>query len=257
METKLPLSDLGRFVRNKRKTMKMNQVDFYRYLFPEKELEDENIKKKMHAIENGKGKEMNYDLLFRLHEIFDLSFDYLFGFDTEYPNYENKAACKYTGLSPASIKQLHFWSEYLSKDEPTISQCATDEERDNYFKELSRVKEVKWIFAILNILLQPKSIEEENSCISDLSILYDIYMLVTDKTRKIRGLPIDVVNSSASWQDKALQSVWLSPDNLYFSDSMNEIHHVNIREVNKKIWEERLLRDIDTMTQYFESNKNK
>jgi len=255
MEIKLPLCELGRFVCEKRKKKKMNQVAFYRYLFPEKTIEDENIKKKMNAIEHGKGKELNCELLFRLHEKFDLSIDYLFGFETEYPNYENKAACNYTGLSPVSIKQLHFWSRYLLGDEPEYTQGMSDEEHKEYVTEITRIREAKWIFAILNFLLQPKSIEEENTGISDLSILYDIYMLVNDKTKRITGIPEKVLNSNLPWIDKLSQSVTLSPDSLYFSDSMNEPHSVNIREINKKIWKERLLKDIDDLIQCVENKE--
>ena len=254
MEIKLPLTRLGEFVRNQRKKLKMNQTEFYRFLFPEKNLEDENIKKKMNAIEHGKGKELNYELLFRLHEKFDLSFDYLFGFETEYPNYDNKAACNYTGLEPEAIRQLHFWSKYIYKEDPEYVQDMTEQQYKDYIREKTRIGEAKWIFAIMNALLKPKSAADIKDGISDLSILYDMYMMMTNDIEHIRGLPLDIVNSDLSWNEKALSSVTLCPDTLYFTDSMNETHKVNIGEVNRKIWEERLLKDINNMIQYLRAN---
>ena len=249
METKLPLKKFGQFVKETRKNMKMSQVKFYRYLFPEKDFDDENIKKKMYVIENGKGKEMNYELLFRLHDMFDLSMDYLFGFETDYPNYENKAVCKYTGLSPESVRQLHFWKYYLLKEEPKYSSKMTKQQYKEYVTEKTRINEAKWFFEIVNTLLQPKSVEDKKSGVSDLSVLYDIYMLITDRTEKIVGIPMEVAEKDISWPDKTAKSIAVSPDSLYFSDSMNETHRVDIIEVNRQIWEERLLKDIDELVQ--------
>ena len=255
METNTPLERLGDFVYTQRKKLNMNQISFYRFLFPEKNLEDENIKKKMNAIEHGKGKELNYELLFRLHEKFDLSFDYLFGFETEYPNYDNKAACKYTGLEPESIRQLHFWSKYLNKETPEYIQGMTKQQQRDYVKERSRIVEAKWIFAIINALLQPKSDADIKDGISDLSILYDIYMMMTNDIKQIKGFPLDGEESNLSWYEKPSKSIALRADALFFTDSMTETHMVNISEVNKKIWEERLLRDIDSMILYLKDKK--
>ncbi|MBO4459233.1 MAG: hypothetical protein J5778_01090 [Clostridiales bacterium] len=256
MEIKLPLVKLGDFVNKTRTNLKMNQVEFYRYIFPEKDLNDENIKKKMNVIENGKGKEMNYELLFRLHDMFDLSMDYLFGFETEYPNYENKAVCKYTGLLPESVRQLHFWGNYLLKEEPKYSNKMTKGQYKEYLLEKTRIEEAKWIFEIVNMLFQPKSDEDEKSGISNLSVLYDIHMLITDRTEKIVGIPMEIASSNLSSVDKSVNSIAISPDSLCFSDSMNEIHKVNIIEVNRKIWEEQLLKDIDALVRVVKENRH-
>lgn len=184
MERNLHLEKLGDFVRNQRKNMKMNQIIFYKYLFPEKNLNDENIKKKMNSIENGKGKEMNYELLFRLREKFDVSIDYLLGFEIEYPNYENKAACEYTGLKPETIKQLHFWSKYLMMNEPEAEVDMTDNQLEELYLKKTRISEAKWIFEITNMLFQPKSQTDIKEGISDLTVLYDLYMMSFDKTKK-------------------------------------------------------------------------
>jgi len=247
MERNLHLEKLGDFVRNQRKNMKMNQIIFYKYLFPEKNLNDENIKKKMNSIENGKGKEMNYELLFRLREKFDVSIDYLLGFEIEYPNYENKAACEYTGLKPETIKQLHFWSKYLMMNEPEAEVDMTDNQLEELYLKKTRISEAKWIFEITNMLFQPKSQTDIKEGISDLTVLYDLYMMSFDKTKKIVGIPLDIANSGLSWFDQVGNNIALDPESLSFADSMNEIHTVNIKEITRKIWEERLLKDINIM----------
>lgn len=247
MEKNLHLEKLGDFVRNQRKNMKMNQIIFYKYLFPEKNLNDENIKKKMNSIENGKGKEMNYELLFRLREKFDVSIDYLLGFEIEYPNYENKAACEYTGLKPETIKQLHFWSKYLMMNEPEAEVDMTDNQLEELYLKKTRISEAKWIFEITNLLFQPKSQTDIKEGISDLTVLYDLYMMSFDKTKKIVGIPLDIANSGLSWFDQVGNNIALDPESLSFADSMNEIHTVNIKEITRKIWEERLLKDINIM----------
>lgn len=255
METNLPLIKLGEFVWKTRKDMKMTQIEFYRYLFPEKSLDDENIKKKMNVIENGKGKNLNYEFLFRLHERFDLSIDCLFGFETEYPNYENKAACKYTGLEPEAIRQLHFWNKYLNMDESLLENAITTDNNKILFVEKNRINEAKWIFEILNMILQPKSNEERKDGISDLSILYDIFMMVTSEIEKVVGIPMEVMGSNLSWNEKMMNNIAISPESLCFSDSMNEPHNVNIKEINRKIWEERLMNDIDDMIEHIKNDK--
>lgn len=247
MERNLHLEKLGDYVRNQRKNMKMNQINFYKYLFPEKNLNDENIKKKMNSIENGKGKEMNYELLFRLREKFDVSIDYLLGFEIEYPNYENKAACEYTGLKPETIKQLHFWSKYLMMIEPEAEVDMTDNQLEELYLKKTRISEAKWIFEITNMLFQPKSQTDIKEGISDLTVLYDLYMMSFDKTKKIVGIPLDIANSGLSWFDQVGNNIALDPESLSFADSMNEIHTVNIKEITRKIWEERLLKDINIM----------
>jgi hypothetical protein len=48
----------GDCVRTERNKLKMSQVEFYNFLFPENTKEVENIKKKMNMIEKGKQKSL-------------------------------------------------------------------------------------------------------------------------------------------------------------------------------------------------------
>lgn len=254
METNHHLNNLGEYVLSCRKTMKMNQVDFYRYLFPESEAREENIKKKMNSLENGKGKWVNYDLLFRLHEKFDVSLDYLFGLETEYPNYENKAACLYTGLDPETIKQLHFWSSYANMDMTENKKEMTSAQRQEYADIRQLITDAKWIYEITKMLFQPKSEEDKIDGISDLSVLYDIYMMSVDIPDKVYGVPYEITNSDKPWYEKICNSVEICSDSLSFADSMNESHNIDLSEISQRIWKDRLIEDIEKM---IDSMKNK
>ena len=86
----------------------MNQIEFYKYLFPDTDKEDENIKKKMNKIENGKQSSVDFDFFLALCHKCDVSSDYLIGKDS-YENFDIKQVCEYTGLSEAAVKQLHKW----------------------------------------------------------------------------------------------------------------------------------------------------
>lgn len=243
MERKVPLDEMGEKIRKIRKSNHLNQTQFYRKLFPEKDLQDENIKKKMYKIENGLRKEVDYELLFRIREVFDVSLDYLFGYETEYPNYENEAASNYTGLSSEAISQLHYWSKYKGDKVAIIPENATDDERKELFKELSNRNEAKWILNIASKLFEHKSEEDEKVGISDLSILYDIYMMTLDPPDYICGFSDEPIPENASLDEKFSRTIRMSSDAISFSDKMGEIHIMNIKDINQKIWEERLLED--------------
>lgn len=247
METKLPLKNLGDYVCKIRKRKKMNQVEFYRFLFPESDAEEENIKKKMNSIEHGKGKRVNYELLIRLHEKFDVSLDYLFGFETKYPNYENKAACLYTGLNPETIKQLHNWSLYANMDIPESSTGMSVAQREEYEHKRQLITDAKWIYEIINMLFQPKYKEDLVDGISDLSVLYDIYMLSVDIPDTVYGIPYEITQKDIPWYEKAVNSVEICSDSLIFSDLMNESHIIDLSEISQRMWKDRLLKDIDIM----------
>ena len=66
METICYLKTLAKLVRSIRKKMRMNQVEFYNFLYPENPYTDENKKKKMNALERVKSKMVDWDLLLTL-----------------------------------------------------------------------------------------------------------------------------------------------------------------------------------------------
>lgn len=58
--------------------------------------------------------------------------------------------------------------------------------------------------------------------------------MMTNDIERIGGIPLDIVNSDLPLSETVRNSVILSPDTLFFTDSMNETHKVNISEVNRK-----------------------
>ena len=88
MESISYLVRYGDRVREERKKLGMNQLSFYSYLFPNHNKNEENVKKKMHDIENGKQKSLDLTFLMALCEKCDVSADYILGFDSEYRNHE-------------------------------------------------------------------------------------------------------------------------------------------------------------------------
>ena len=240
-----PSGELGDKVRSLRKRKKMNQVTFYRDLYPEKVLEEENIKKKMNAIENGTRKTVDYDFLFRLCDKYEVSLDYLFGFETEYPNYENKAVSNYTGLSSEAVGQLHFWSKYKDKDIPEISSDMSEKQFKEWALEKTRKGEAQWILDITSKLLEKKGVKDKKSGIADLSILYDIYMMSLEPPETITGIPEEIAKGDMEYMQKIYQAEKISTESISFRDSMGEIHSIDIGAVNQQIWKERLLKDID------------
>lgn len=256
MEINSHLYKMGERIREVRKRQGLNQIEFYRAVFPEKDLETENIKKKMNQIENGALKRVNIDMILRICEHFDVSLDYLFGFETDYPNYENKAACLYTGLSSEAISQLHFWNGFRDKEIPPRRKGLSAEEEKKYYTELDRIRESKWILEIVNELLEKKSEADEKSGISDLSIFYDLYMMTLDAPSIVSGIDADIAFRDIPYWEKWEHIVKVSSDSISYSDQMGEAHSIRFNEINQQVWRNRLMKDIDDFVEYI-SNKRK
>ena len=245
MEINLHLNEMGEKIYRIRKEQRMNQVDFYRDLFPEKDLEDENIKKKMNAIENGKNKRADYELLFRIREKYDVSLDYLFGFETEYPSYENKAASMYTGLSSEAVGQLHYWCRYKGRKVPELYPGMTERQIRAINNESVLSRESEWILFITSKLLEKKSEKDEKTGIADLSVLYDIYMMSLEPPKTLLGIPEEILTKQLSFEDKIGHTVRVSANTVSYIDEMGEIHQVDIRKMNQQVWKERLIKDLE------------
>ena len=242
MEYKRPLIEMGDRIRSiRKKNAKLNQVSFYRVLFPEKDLQDENIKKKMNKIENGKIKEIDFDLLLRLHEKYDVSVDYLLGYETEYTDYENKAASLYTGLSSGAIKQLHSWKKDRQIDNNKISTGSNDEIKELIYKRNQR-NEADRMLKIINRLLEPC---DDNRKSSGLNVLFDIYMMSISPSDTVLGIPEELAKSNLSLIDRAASAIRISADSLSFSDGSGGIRNIDIGAISRQIWKEQLVNDIE------------
>ena len=79
MESFIHPTAFGELVRTERKRLKLSQVDFYLFLFPDTNKAEETIKKKMNSIENGKQKSIDFDFLLAVCQKCDVSADYILG----------------------------------------------------------------------------------------------------------------------------------------------------------------------------------
>ena len=209
----------------------------------------------MNAIENGKNKKADFDLLFRLHEKYDVSLDYLFGYETEYVNYENQATSKYTGLSGEAIEQLHFWSKCRDEKMPELPDNITDTDYKDYINHLNLINESKWILDTASKLFEKKYEKDEKDGIADLSILYDIYMLSLDTPETVMGISEEIANSKMPLLEKAANGIRIAANSIFYSDGMNEVHKIDIAEINKQIWKDRLIKDIDMFIESIREDK--
>ena len=153
------LISLGEKVVKERTKKKMNQVDFYRYLFPDSDKEDETIKKKMNKIENAKQRSIDFEFVNVLCEKCDLSIDYLFGRQTEFKNHQSEFVNSYTGLSANSIEQLHEWKKNLEDNVNTRILTdgywhtgESDIDPDDLFDRAHKKKEALHFIEIINYL---------------------------------------------------------------------------------------------------------
>ena len=245
MESERYLSATSSRILETRKRNKMTQVQFYKKLYPSEDKSDDSIRKKMNTIENEKMKEVDFDLLFRLCKYFDVSLDYLFGLKTDYPNYKNKAVCKYTGLSPDAVQQLHFWNEYSQKDKPEFRQGMTEVEVREWQRETERITDSKWIMEIVDRLLGFKSDEEKKNGVANMTIFYDLYMLSIGAPEVVKGILEETARADIPYIDKIYQSVNIAADSLSYVDEMHESHPISIDKINRQIWKERLMKDVD------------
>ena len=247
MERHNHLKTMGKIVRETRKRNHMNQIDFYRELFPERELEEENIKKKMNAIENGKMKRVDIDLLLRLRDRFDVSLDYLFGFETEYPSYENKAASQYTGLSTEAVRQLRYWKRLKDKELPDLSAIEDNAvNRKHYYEGINKRNEAKWILYFASQLLGNRPENEEQEGVGDLPILHDLYMMSLEP-QTIMGVPEMVSKSNLSLAEKIERTIKFDAAMVSYQDGAGGARRIDIAAINRQIWKEKLLQDVEAL----------
>ena len=243
-EEKCHLYKLGEIVRQERKKRDMNQIDFYKFLFPDNDYNDENIKKKMNALENGKNTNANYELLFALHDKCELSMDYLFGFETKYPNYENKEACTYTGLSTETIQSLHTFSSALHNSIPEPDAEMSREtfiERDSL---ISKKNEAAWILKMIDLLFYEDNSSNKNPS-SNLKILHDLYMLSVAIPKAIWGTPEDSSDEVDDLGFGLNNSIPLVSNSLVMTDTFGGARSIDINKIHRQIWKDCLVKDLD------------
>lgn len=187
----------GETVASVRKSMGMNQVEFYRFLFQDTTKEEETIKKKMNKIENGKQVYVDFDFFLALCTKCDVSADYLIGKES-IKNYDIKAVCEYTGLSEKAVQQLHRWQIDANNgaDLSIIGSVVVGEDgeaqMDNAFAKQSALQYLKILNHLFNegvakVKILGKTRKER---FSNVGVLHSLYLLCMTEPKKIIGKPL-------------------------------------------------------------------
>lgn len=188
METKRYLKALGDNVYGIRKDKKMNQVEFYNFLFPDNALNDENKKKKMNMIENSKQTYVDWELLIALCEKCDVSADYILGLQKDYSSHEREFICDYTGLEEKAVKKLHKWN--LARNNGTdvskLDDAFCGDDADAQYNKTREKQEGLQLLKIINYLFtegvrRNPDRRGKKEPYTNLTILYALYMLTLAK----------------------------------------------------------------------------
>ena len=147
------LVKIGEIVKAERNKRKMSQKAFYEFLFPGDYWDDKGIRSKMHDIEHGVVKFIDPVFLQALHDKCNLGMDYIFGFETEFPNHENEQASAYTGLSSKTVEILHELEVAKDASIPELEPEMSDEDYKRLCKMRSDKQEADWILKIFEVLL--------------------------------------------------------------------------------------------------------
>ena len=197
MESFSYLLRFGAIVRKERNALHLNQVEFYKYLFPDTTKQDENIKKKMNIIENGKQASVDIDLFLALCDKCDVSADYLLGMNP-FRNHDIESICKYTGLSENAVRQLHTWQNDANNggDISRIGNAfwSGEEERQMNlaYAKLNAIQYLK----ILNCLFSESETKDlingkkRTEKYSNVGVLYSLHLLCITKPYRILGKPM-------------------------------------------------------------------
>lgn len=186
--------EFGKTVKSIRKKKGMNQVEFYKYLFPDTLKEDENIKKKMNSIENGKQASVDFDFFLELCHKCDASADYLIGKESV-RNYDVKEVCNYTGLSEKAVVQLHRWQLDANTDADLsiIGSVYVGDDGDLQMDQAFSKQTALQFLKILNCLFDEGETKEKvwgktrKVRYSNVGVLYSLYLLSMSEPVRITG----------------------------------------------------------------------
>lgn len=266
MESFSYLNKFSEIVKNKRAEMKLSQIDFYRYLFPDTNKEDENIKKKMNAIENRKIKNVDIELFITICKKCNISSDYLLGIEPTFMKHESKFIYEYTGLEEHAINKLHDW-KICSDNGADISQIGEVHIGDDVEKQIKMEFDKRngmQYLKILNYLFLEDFISDNKNKkerFSNLSILYSLYSLVFEKPEAIIG------KMTAKQQedfngflknhsiDDSIELDAKKPILMY--DESNIFHFVDFKKILDFYTRQQLDNNIERMISYFNENQNK
>lgn len=254
----------GEIVRKERNALNLNQVEFYRFLFPDTHKEDENIKKTMNAIENGKRISVSIDFFMALCDKCDVSADYLIGNDS-YRNHDIASICDYTGLSEKAVQTLHNWRESSKKD-VDISIIGNAFWGDDGEKEMELAYDKLYALQYLRILNYLFSESDTKEVIfgkrrkikySNVGVLYALHRLCITKPYRLKGKLMLEETFGQEYESffenypylrSSLDSVSLdASENMILQDDNDVWYPLNLETVFDQIARNHLNRSIDRL----------
>ena len=267
MESFIHLTAFGELVRTERKRLKLSQVDFYLFLFPDTNKAEETIKKKMNSIENGKQKSIDFDFLLAVCQKCDVSADYILGIKPDYRNYTNEYICNYTGLNENAVSFLHGWSvdKNNEADLSLIGEAFWEEHEEEVNKAYKKQTAITFL-RIINYLFMEGELPADNTrktreTYCNLRILHSLYLMCMAKPISITGTPViddaDLLNEYLNndlCDPFARHYIWeLMHPNLdgsrpVFMEDDNHVHYpVSMKDVLEQIARRQLDRNLDQL----------
>lgn len=193
MEEIYDISTFCKCFKQIRKANKKTQVEFYRFLFPDDDNSDYNIRKQIYNIEHEKIKTLNADLLIRLCSKCDVSADYLLGLSKDFSNHEIEFVCQYTGLEENAVKQLHEWNvdKNNGSDISLVEEVYLEDSEEEHMKMLRKQDGIAFL-RIVNYLFKSGTRRNDfkrnkKEPYSNLVILYALYLLSMAKPTRLNA----------------------------------------------------------------------
>lgn len=255
-------------IRNK---LKMNQLEFYSFLFPNHGKEPENIKKKMNAIENGKLKSIDISFLLALCEKCHVSADYVLGLDTQYKNHEERYVCEYTGLKNKTVQKLHEWAE-AKNNGADLSEIGgvwvNDRNNERANRAYAKQSAIQFLTIIDLLFVEGKKKikgKKDGKPFSNLSILQALYTICIEKPKRITGrmdcphitdllqyekyspLYREIVSKRDSMSLDASKTVWMQ-------DESEVYYMLDLKEILEQIGKNHLMDHIDWLIEQVKTN---
>lgn len=267
MESNSHRIDFGEKVKSLRKKLNKNQIEFYKFLFPESDASEEAIKKKMHNIENGIQKSVDLEMFLRICDKCDISADYLLGKEKNYSNYDRKVIGNYTGLSDNVIKQLHEWnlakkiniSDYCFDEVALVEEGLHD---DSEFKKMNKDSAMLYL-GMINLLFEEgkRTIIVNNhkheETFSNLSIIHSLYMLCMDQPKTIFGyLTKDCIEEIFGNSKLFDNYVQIDASRVAFEDESNVLFPLNAENLMHQYAWKRLETAVDLLRDQIKYKRN-
>ncbi len=267
MEQYSHVINFGKSLRNIRKKKGMNQIEFYKFLFPENPPSEEAIRKKMNKVENGRQKSIDLDMFLLICDKCDVSADYLLGKEKDYSNYDRKIIGQYTGLSDNALKQLHKWSlaKNITVNDSCFDEAALVEDGLHDNTEVARMnKDSAMLFlGMFNLLFEggkhttTVNDRKYEEAFSNLSIIHSLYMLCMDQPKIISGhLTKEYIEENFGYSNLFDDYVQIDASRVTFEDEANVLFPLNVETVIHQYAWKRLETSVDLLRMQIKEKRN-